>query len=286
MKASWIWTLLPLLLLCSGAAAEETANPKPALSQALALIAEGKQTAAIPLLEQAMVEAPSEEVYFYLGGAYMHEQMWDKAAATYEDGASKFPLSARLNYSAGMAGERRMNPATALRYYRRAIALDPMLAYQGGGRYDPEEDALYIPVVHDHRGANSCSGRLYFDEHQMHYVVYIVFSGFGRSNDDSFKAGFDQIDSVEVDRKKGELAYDYSILTLLTNLSGPRRRIASGEESRVDLKFAFKKPIEGYRGNRWAKNDIKFFFIEPEIGDKFLKFLESKQVRIMQRSGD
>jgi hypothetical protein len=111
-------------------------------------------------------------------------------------------------------------------------------------------------------------------------------SGFGRGNDDSFKAGYDQIASVEVDRKKGEMTNDYSILTLLTNLSGPRRRIASGEESRVDLKFTFKTPIAGYRGSPWTKTDIKFFFIEPEMGDKFIKFLENKQVRTTRRSGD
>ena len=277
--------LLCILLLMAAALAQQSSQPTE-FDKALGLIADGKQKEAIPILEKLMVSQPSEQVYAQLGSSYEHEEQWDKAAATYEDGATRFPLSARLNYGAGMAHERRMEPGKAIPFYRRAVRLDPTLGYQGGGRYDPEVDALYIPVVHDHRGANSCSGRLYYTDAEMHFIVYLVVSGFGRGNDDSFKAGFDQMDYVEVDRKKGELAYDYSILTLLTNLSGPRRRIAGGEESRVDLKFVFKQPIAGYRGSAWTKNDMKFFFIEPEMGDKFVKFLESKKVRTTARSGD
>ncbi len=277
--------LLSILLFAAAALAQQPAE-SPEFDKTLSLIADGKQKEAIPILERLKVSQPSEQVYAQLGSAYEHEAQWDKAAATYEDGATRFPLSARLNYGAGLVHERRMEPGKAIPFYRRAVRLDPTLAYQGGGRYDPEVDALYIPVVHDHRGANSCSGRLYYSDHEMHFIVYLVVSGFGRGNDDSFKADFDTIDYVEVDRKKGELAYDYSILTLLTNLSGPRRRIAGGEESRVDLKFVFKQPIAGYRGNPWTKNDIKFFFIEPEMGDKFVKFMESKKVRTTARSGN
>jgi len=278
-------TLLLILLLPTLALGQQPAETND-FDKALALIADGKQKEAVPILEKLMVSQPNEQVYAQLGSAYEHDGQWDKAAATYEDGARKFPLSARLNYGAGMAHERHMEPGKAISFYRRAVRLDPALAYQGGGRYDPEVDALYIPVVHDHRGANSCSGRLYYSDKEIHFIVYLVVSGFGRGNDDSFKADFDTIDYVEVDRKKGELAYDYSILTLLTNLSGPRRRIAGGEESRVDLKFVFKQPIAGYRGSPWSKQDIKFFFIEPEMGDKFAKFLESKKVRTTARSGD
>ncbi len=54
---------------------------------------------------------------------------------------------------------------------------------------------------------------------------------------------------------------------------------AAGEEARVDLKFTFTQPIKGYRGGAWAKEEIKFFFIEPENGDRLLKFLESKDVK-------
>ena len=281
-QSAYVIAFLAALLVLPALAQQDKSD----MDKALELIAGGKHAQAIPMLERLMVQSPSEQVYYNLGGAYLHEKQWDKAAATYEDGASKFPLSARLNYAAGLANEQRMDPGKALPFYRRAVRLDPMLAYEGGGRYDPENDALYIPVVHDHRGANSCSGRLYYDDKGMHYIVYLVVSGFGRGNDDSFKADYSQIDLVEVDRKKGEMANDYSILTLLTNLSGPRRRIASGEESRVDLKFTFKTPISGYRGNPWTKNDVKFFFIEPEMGDKFIKFLENKQVRTTGRAGD
>jgi hypothetical protein len=76
---------------------------------------------------------------------------------------------------------------------------------------------------------------------------------------------------------------DYSIITLLTNQSGPRRRLAGGEESRVDLKFTFKQPIKGYRGNPWTKNDIKFFFIEPDSGERMVKFLATKDVKAAPR---
>ena len=283
----WVLVILSAALVASstGQQTNTASAGKSELDKALELIAAGKHAEAIPMLERLMVQQPSEEVYSYLGGAYVQEKAWDKAAAAYEDGATKFPLSARLNYAAGLANERRFEPGKALQFYRRAVRLDPMLAYQGAGRYDPEIDALYIPVVHDHRGANSCSGRIYYDDKGMHYVVYLVASGWGQGNDDSFKADYDLIDSVEVDRKKGQQSNDYSILTLLTNLSGPRRRIAAGEEARVDLKFFFKKPIEGYRGGSWTKNDIKFFFIEPEMGDRFVKYLASRGVKIAERTG-
>jgi len=276
--------LLLLFLLPAMALAQQPATTSVEFDQALEKIAQGKHGEAIPVLERLMVSSPSEPVYYHLGGAYIHEKNLAKAAAAYEDGAARYPLSARLNYAAGLANEWRMEPGKALLYYRRAVALDPILGYQGAGRYDPEIDALYIPVVHDHRGANSCSGRLYYDDKKMHYIVYLVYSGWGLGNDDSFQVPFDQLQYTEVDRKKGQLAFDYSVLTLLTNLSGPRRRIASGEESRVDLKFVFKQPLAGYRGKPWTKEDIKFFFIEPEMGDRFLKFLEGKGVRTTQRA--
>ncbi|MGH9492156.1 MAG: tetratricopeptide repeat protein [Terriglobales bacterium] len=285
-----LWVLVILLTALVAPSTGQQTNAanagKSDLDKALELIAAGKHTEAIPMLERLMVQQPTEEVYYYLGGAHVHEKAWDKAAATYEDGATRFPLSARLNYAAGLANERRFEPGKALQFYRRAVRLDPMLAYQGGGRYDAEIDALYIPVVHDHRGVNSCSGRLYYDDKGMHYIVYLVYSGWGQGNDDSFQVNYDLIDNVEVDHKKGQQSIDYSVLTLLTNLSGPRRRIAAGEEARVDLKFFFKKPIEGYRGGPWTKNDLKFFFIEPEMGDLFVKYLASRGVRTTQRVGD
>ena len=112
-----------------------------------------------------------------------------------------------------------------------------------------------------------------------------MVSGAGPGNDDSFEVPYTQIEQVEVDRKKGDQMQDYSLITLLTNLSGPRRRLASGEQSRVDLKFSFKEPIRGYRGNPWTKNDIKFFFIEPEMGEHFIKYLEARDVKITLRGG-
>src|SRR5512135_2305913 len=196
-----LWVVVLLWAALGMSAAQQTKAGRSDFDQAVELIAEGKQAEAIPMLERLMVQQPTEEVYYYLGGAYVHEKTWEKAAATYEDGAARFPLSARLNYAAGLAYERRFEPGKALQFYRRAVRLDPMLAYQGAGRYDPEIDALYIPVVHDHRGVNSCSGRLYYDDKGMHYIVYLVFSGWGQGNDDSFKADYDVIDHVEVDHK-------------------------------------------------------------------------------------
>jgi hypothetical protein len=58
----------------------------------------------------------------------------------------------------------------------QASVLDPPIIYINSGRYDPDYDALYIPVVHDHRGANSCVGR-HVTADKMHFVVYHVASG-------------------------------------------------------------------------------------------------------------
>jgi tetratricopeptide (TPR) repeat protein len=253
------------------------------LAKAIDQTAQGNYDAAVALLERLKQGTPSEAVYYYLGNAHWQHKSWEKARAVFEEGIAAFPLSGRLHNAAALAYEQQFDLAKAVQYYRKALALDPTIAYTGGGRYDPEFRAIYIPIVHDHRGANSCSGRLYVDEQKLHFVVYIVASGWGIGNDDSFETTLSNIELVEVDRKKGQLANDYSLITLLTNLSGPRRRIASGEESRVDLKFVFKQPVKGYRGNEWTKSEIKFFFIEPEVGDRYLKFLEAREVKVVQR---
>lgn len=265
------------------APAQAPATDNPELVQAVQQLAEGKHKEAIDALQRLMVGSPSELVYFHLGNAYLLAKDYRKAAATFADGAAKFPLSARLFNGAGLAYEQLFELKPAVEHYRRAGALDPTILYTGGGRYDAEFNAIYVPIVHDHRGLNSCSGRLYVDDQKIHFVVFIVVSGVGPGNDDSFEAPYSQIDTVEVDRKKGEQVMDYSLITLLTNLSGPRRRLATGEQSRVDLKFSFKKPIAGYRGNPWTKDDIKFFFIEPEVGERFVTYLETKDLKLTLR---
>src|ERR1700752_2023713 len=95
---------LLILLLSVSALAQQPAE----IDQALEKIAQGKHAEAIPVLERLMVSSPGEPVYYHLGGAYIHEKNWAKAAATYEDGAARYPLSARLNYAAGLANEWRM----------------------------------------------------------------------------------------------------------------------------------------------------------------------------------
>jgi hypothetical protein len=259
------------------------AQEHPDMLKAIALAAEGKRADAIEALKKLTAEVPSEPAFFQLGNAYALDGKQDRAAAAFEDGIAKYPLSARLYNGAGLAYEQQMQLGKALAMYRKAVALEPTIAYTGGGRYEPEFNAIYIPVLHDHRGQNACSGRLYVDDSKMHFVVYHVFSGWGPGNDDSFEAPYSNVTEVEVDRKKGAQAVDYSIVTLLTNLSGPRRRISAGEQARVDLKFTFRAPITGYRGNPWSKPDIKFFFIEPELGDRFLKFLETKDLKVVAR---
>jgi hypothetical protein len=117
----------------------------------------------------------------------------------------------------------------------------------------------------------------------MHYVVYFVASGVGPGKDDSFRLPMENLTFVEVDRKEGQLSYDYSILTLLTNLSGPRRRIADDEQTRVDMKFVPEGGLHGYRGKPWTKKDIKFFFIEPETGEKFVTYLKERGIRVEKR---
>lgn len=268
------------------AAPAQTPAENPELVKAVQQLADGKHKEAIDALTLLMVGSPSELVYFHLGNAYLLAKDYRKAAATFADGGAKFPLSARLFNGAGLAYEQLFELGPAVQHYRRAGALDPTIWYTGGGRYDPEFNAIYVPVVHDHRGLNSCSGRLYVDDQKIHFVVYIVVSGYGPGNDDSFEAPYTQISEVEVDRKRGEqLMADYSIITLLTNLSGPKRRLATNEQARTDLKFSFRQPIKGYRGNPWTKDDIKFFFIEPEVGDRFMNYLKTKDLKIMMRGG-
>lgn len=271
------------LLAAVPARSQQSAPANPELLKAVDQLAAGKHDEAIETLKQLLASDPSETAFFALGTAFMAKGNFERAAATYEDGVAQFPLSARLYNGAGIAHERQMNYPKAIALYRKAVALEPTIAYLGGGRYDPEFNAIYIPVVHDHRGVNFCSGRLYVDGEKMHFVVYHVISGWGQGNDDSFESPYANIAEVEVDRKKGEQYVDYGLYTLLTNLSGPRRRLATTEQSRIDLKFVFRKPVGGYRGNPWNKADIKFFFIEPETGEQFLKFLEGKDIKVYLR---
>jgi tetratricopeptide (TPR) repeat protein len=275
--------ILAVLVLTTLGTAQDTTLQDAEIVKALDTSAKGNNGEAIDSLVRMVNSKPSEGAFFYLGSLYVQQKEWARAAATFEDGAAKYPLSVRLNNAAAKAYEQLFNIPKALQAYRRANLLDPSIAYTGGGRFEPEYNAIYMPIVHDHRGANACAGRLYAGDDKMHFVVYMVFSGWGPGNDDSFEVPYAQIDAVEVDRKKGELAYDYSLTTLLTNLSGPRRRLASGEDSRIDLKFTFKQPINGYRGKAWTKSDIKFFFVEPETGEKMVKYLESKGVKITNR---
>ena len=268
--------LLVLVIFAPRSGFAQQSNPE--MLKAIDLLAQGKAAEAIPVLEKLTVDTPSEDAYFALGNAFVLINNPDRAVGAFEDGAAKFPLSARLWNGAAVVYERRMDVARAISLYRRAVAIDPTIAFTGGGRYDPDFDAVYIPVVHDHRGANSCLGRLYIYPDKLHYVVYIVASGV-LGNDDSFETPLANISNVEVDRKKGQQMHDYSILTMLTNQTSQRRRLAAGEEARVDLKFTFTQLIKGYRGGSWTKEDIKFFFIEPENGDRLLKFLESKDVK-------
>jgi tetratricopeptide (TPR) repeat protein len=280
MKRTCAWGCLAVLAL---AAPAPRAQENSDLVKAVALVADGKRPEAIEILKKLSADAPSEAVFYQLGNAYALDAKWERAVAAFEDGIARHPLSARLYNGAAMAYEQQLNLARALAHYRKAVALEPSIAYTGGGRFEPEFNAIYIPVIHDHRGANACSGRLYLDDEKMHFVVYHVFSGWGAGNDDSFETPYSNIGNLEVDRKRGAQAYDYSIITLFTNLSGPRRRIAAGEQARVDLKFLFESPIKGYRGDNWTKPDIKFFFVEPDSGERLIKFLEGKKVKVGAR---
>ena len=262
---------------------QQSVPANPELLKAVDQLAAGKHDEAIATLKQLLASDASETAFFSLGTAFMNKGNLDRAAATFEDGLAQFPLSARLYNGAAISYERQMNYLKAIPLYRKAVALEPAIAYLGGGRYDPEFNAIYIPVVHDHRGVNFCSGRLYVDGEKMHFVVYHVLSEWGLGNDDSFESPFANIAEVEVDRKKGEQYVDYGLFTLLTNLSGPRRRLATTDQSRIDLKFIFRKTIAGYRGKPWTKQDIKFFFIDPDTGEQFLKFLEGHDINTFLR---
>ena len=275
--------LLTILFSCGLALGQSAEAPSAELLGAIDALVAKKTDEAIPQLEKLAAAAPSEQLYMWLGKAYIDAKKPELALSMFEKGVKSFPISAKLWYMIGQMHELSMDPSNAIPAYRKASVLDPPIIYANSGRYDPDFDALYIPVVHDHRGANSCVGRLYVTADKMHYVVYHVASGWGLGNDDSFEVPYSNISDVEVDRKSGQQAFDYGILTLLTNQSGTRRRIATGEEARIDLKFTFDSPVRGYRGKPWDKPDIKFFFIEPENGESFLKFLQSRGLKTHER---
>jgi tetratricopeptide (TPR) repeat protein len=284
MKLMRLFAIVLLVSLTAvPAIAQQAAPANPELLKAVDQLAAGKHDDAIDTLKQLLASDPTETAFFSLGTAFMNKGNFDRAAATFEDGVAQFPLSARLYNGAGLAYERMVNFPKAIALYRKAVALEPTIAYLGGGRYDPEFNAIYLPVVHDHRGVNFCSGRLYVDGERMHFVVYHVLSEWGQGNDDSFESPYTNVTEIEVDRKKGEQYVDYGLFTLLTNLSGPRRRLSTTDQSRIDLKFIFRKPIAGYRGKPWTKNDIKFFFIDPDVGEQFIKFLEGHDVKTYLR---
>jgi tetratricopeptide (TPR) repeat protein len=271
------------LLTALPAPAQNPAPANPELLRAVDQLAARKYDEGIETLKKLLASEPSEPAFYSLATAFMNKGNVERAAATFEDGIAQYPLSARMYNGAAVAYERQLKLKKAIEFYRKAVALEPSIAFTGGGRYEPEFDAIYIPVLHDHRGANACSGRLYVDGEKMHFVVYHVVSGWGLGNDDSFESPLSNLAEVEIDRKQGLQWADYAIIALLTNQSGPRRRIASGDQSRVDLKFIFRQPIKGYRGDPWSKPEIKFFFVEPEVGEQFVKFLESTDVKTYLR---
>ena len=255
----------------------------PDLARATDLLGQNKYGDALPLLEKVVAQDGTEQAFLLYGNALQHEKQGDKALKVYQDGAARHPLSARLWNAIGLFHEHKFDLTNAVSAYRRAFALDASVTATAGGRYDPEFDAVYIPVVHDHRGANACAGRIYVLGDKLHYVVYHVVSGAGLGNDDSFETPFTNIAEIEVDRKKGAQAFDYSIITLITNQSALRRRISSGDEARIDLKLTFGSPIHGYRGGSWTKAELKFFFVEPESGEQLLKYLEAHNVKSVVR---
>ena len=284
MRMLKLTPLVVLTILFSAPVSVQSADtPSAELQSAIDSLVAKKTDEAIPQLEKLAEAAPSEQLYLWLGKAYIDAKQPELARSIFEKGIKSFPISAKLWYMVGQMHEANMDPVNAIPAYRRASVLDPPIIYINSGRYDPDFDALYIPVVHDHRGANSCVGRLYVTAEKMHFVVYHVASGWGLGNDDSFEVSYSNISGVEIDRKSGQQMYDYSLLTLLTNQSGTRRRIDIGEEARIDLKFTFDSPIRGYRGKPWDKPDIKFFFIEPEKGELFLKFLQAKGLKSHER---
>ncbi len=250
----------------------------PDLSKALQAYADGDYESALSVLEHLMLESPREDTYYLFGNALFNRKDWKKAAAVYADGAIRFPLSAKLHHAAGIAYAESFQFGEAIRHYRQAYLLDPLIVNQGGARFDPHLDAIYIPAMHDHRGARNCQGRLFISETEIHFVAYLTTGG----DDDSIRIKYTDIESVEIDRKKGGGVFaftaQYSAAMLLANLRGPRRLILPDEYSRLDLKFTFKNSLPGYRGS-WKKESFKFFFLETELGDLFLNFLEQKEVR-------
>ena len=77
----------------------------PELVKAVQQLAEGKYPEAIKALQLLMVGSPSEQVYFHLANAYLLAKDYRQAAAAFADGASKFPLSARLENGGQEAGK-------------------------------------------------------------------------------------------------------------------------------------------------------------------------------------
>ena len=92
--APFLFALVCLLSLAPGIISAQQSNPE--MLKAIDLLAQGKAAAAIPVLEKLTMDAPSENAYFALGNAFVLEAKWDRAVGAFEDGAAKFPLSARL----------------------------------------------------------------------------------------------------------------------------------------------------------------------------------------------
>lgn len=277
--------ILPIVLLIPCIVlGQESSEVRPALRSAIHQVASGERDAAIKTLQLMAERGSATEVsYFILGNLYAQRKDWARAASTFVSGAERFPLSARLHNGAGEAYEEQFALTKAIRYYRQAVALDPVIIYSGGGHYDPEFDAIYTPVVHDHRRRNSCGGRLYMTEEKFHYVVYYVSSSWSRGKDDSFELRYSDLQTVEVNRKRGGQPYGFTLGALFTNPRGRRRRIANDEPSRLDLKLIPKDKIRGYRGTPWEKDSVKLFFMDPAAGEKFLALLKSRGVHTTLR---
>lgn len=273
--------IFAVLFLFTAGICQDSGKESKGLTAAVQLIAAGQKAEGIKILESEILNNPSESAYYILGNAYMQQSQYAKAAELYAKGAEQFPLSARLHYAAGNAYEQQFIIDKALKGYRAAFALDPGRIYSGIGHYDPEFDGIFLSAVHDHAGARNCQGRLFVDSEQLHYVAYLTTGG----DDDSFKVKYSNIKSVEVDRKKGAGGFTSQyllLLNLINNLTTPRRLVFPDEIGRIDIKFEFDSPVEGYR-SKWKKDSFKFFFLEVGTAEGFVKYLGQKGLKVEDR---
>lgn len=217
----------------------------------------------VPLAAQALPDQ-----YEKAGLAYKEGKL-QEALQGYQACLAAAPGDAKLNFMVGLVYENLGDFENAIKYWTRAVDLDPFYQEFLRDRFDAKLPGISRGLIHDHFGQKFCFGFLFICPDK---IVYRSLWGFPRlGTDDSFETPISNIARVEV---KGK---------------GRGKGWVSNMPQRLELHFFFKTNIKG-SVDIWDRDEMKFFFGQTQITQtdlmifarKVIEYLKSKGVSIVE----